>query len=155
MNKVCSAFVITLLGGVMGACSGSDPSANTNNDAVGAADAEATVVVDRSKDIVADIDFDFRIERHINLSVTHFPSEYGKINIYSGYAYFEQETGIYYPDYETRIASYIADENAQYRLSVTGENPYLVLEWLPMDGLSDEAYLLVSLDASDNYAVAF
>jgi len=111
--------------------------------------------VTASSNIIAEQDFDFRGDRLVEISFDQFPSEKGKFNIYSKYEFYDLETNIYYPDYATRLASFIAIPDQVYQLQVNDTWAYLVLEWLPMDSLSNESYLFTALNSSDTYSLHF
>jgi len=111
--------------------------------------------VTATSDISAAPDFDFRGDRLLDLSFNKFPSENGKFNIYSNYEYHDPDTNIYYPDYATRVASFIAIPEQVYQLQVNDMWTYLVFEWLPMDGLSNESYLYTALSSSDTISLDF
>lgn len=111
--------------------------------------------VTSTSNLVASADFDFRGDRDIRLSFTDFPSPTGKFVIYHGYEFYDAKTKTYYPDHTTRIASYVANTDTTYTLQALKEWQYLVLEWLPMDGKSNEQYLLLALSNNDEYQITF
>ena len=114
-------------------------------------DAEIT----STQDLVASEDFDFRSDRTITLRFEQFPSGYGKFVLYSQYDYFDTQLNLYYPDYTTRLASFIATPDQDYQIVIPSSQQFLVLEWLPMDGLSNESYQLLALNDQQRYAASF
>ena len=152
MNYLLATLSIILMT-LMSACAptteSSGSSKNTNSSDI------TNSTVTATSDISAAPDFDFRGDRLLDLSFNKFPSESGKFNIYSHYEYHDPDTNIYYPDYATRVASFIAIPGQHYQLQVNDTWSYLVLEWLPMDGLSNESYLFTTLSNSDALSLNF
>lgn len=144
-------------GSESGSTSKSPPTStgNTGTDSNTTPGSEPAPVPASSKKIIAAQNFDFKLDRQIQLQIASFPSDSGKLNIYEDYAYHDTQLGTFYPDHTTRVASFVAMTNFHYPVSVTGENRYLILEWLPMDGLSNEAYVRVNLNSNTQYVVSF
>jgi len=67
--------------------------------------------------------------------------------------FHDEEGDIYYPDHESLIANYIATKKEIYTIPIAENSKFLILEWLPMDGLSDESYLRINLNGDDNYSL--
>ncbi len=108
-----------------------------------------------TQDLVASENFDFKSDRKITLSFEQFPSNYGKLVLYSQYDYFDTELNVYYPNYTTRLASFIATPGLDYEIVIPSSQQFLVLEWLPMDGESNESYQLLALNDQQNYIAGF
>lgn len=115
----------------------------------------ATPVVTSTADLVASKEFNFRSDRTLTLSFGAFPSAEGKFVLYGSYAHFDAETNTYYPDYSTRLGSYIATPDLDYDIVVPGSQTSIMIEWLPMDGLSNETYRLLTLNGDSAYRVEF
>ena len=111
--------------------------------------------ITRTVDITADKDFSFTVGDFVDFQIYRFPSGYGKLNIYKNFDFHDTEKNIYYPDYTSLIASYSASVDLIYSVPITIENSFLILEWLPMDGLSNETYLRINLTGSTNYLLGF
>lgn len=111
--------------------------------------------VDNTSQLVADEDFDFRSDRDLTVSFPFFPSEVGKIVIYHAYEHHDTDTDTYYPDYSARVASYSAVPDYRYQIVSLRDWQHLVFEWLPMDGKSNEQYLLVTLSEDNEYILSF
>lgn len=156
-RTICLAISSMLL---LAACGGAtnEPDkapSNTQGEQNPVLPSETAQPINSSKELLADKAFDFLVDRTVKLYFTEFPSQYGKVNFYKQYAYHDQERNVYYPKYETLVASHIASTDFSYSITINPTNEYLVLEWLPMDGLSHETYLLVNLNESSNYSVKF
>jgi len=111
--------------------------------------------ITRTKDLVVSPDFDFRLDKTVTVTISQFPSDVGKVNIYNQYEYHDVELNRYYPDYATLIASYIASSETPYLVQIDKDLKQLVLEWLPMDGKSDEQYLKLDLSNEQHYVARF
>ena len=108
-----------------------------------------------TSNIIADPDFNFRVDKSIEISFLDFPSHIGKVNIYSHFEYYDETLNRYYPDNSTLIASYIASTEFIFPIQVNRNLQHLIIEWLPMDGKSDEAYLFLPLTESKRYFINF
>lgn len=123
---------------------------------IDAADPNSTSTqITNTSDLVASSDFDFRNDRDISINFSDFPSEVGKFVVYHAYEHYEPETKTYYPDHTSRIASYVANRDITYTIQSLKEWQYLVFEWLPMDGNSNEQYMLVALSDQNDYTLSF
>ncbi|KZY66508.1 hypothetical protein A3742_12835 [Oleiphilus sp. HI0071] len=111
--------------------------------------------ISSTKELVASESFDFKSDRMITLSFEQFPSSYGKFVIYSQYDFYDTQLDTYYPNYSTRLASFIATPNLDYDIIIPSTQQFLVLEWLPMDGKSNESYQLLALNEQQSYAANF
>ena len=111
--------------------------------------------VTATKDMVAELSFDFNPVKTVYLNFSRFPSEFGKINIYKRYEYHNEQSNTFYPDHRSMLASYIASTDTLFSLALTEQDQYLILEWLPMDGLSDEAYRRLDIESASQYTVGF
>mgnify|MGYP000674478618 CR=1 FL=1 len=147
-----TTILMTLLTACAPSTDTTDTSKNTNSSIN---DNAVNTSVKATADINAEPEFDFRGDRLIELSFDQFPSGKGKFNIYSNYEHHDPDTNIYYPDYATRVASFIAMPGQNYHLQVNDLWTYLVFEWLPMDGLSNEGYLHTVLSNSDTFSLDF
>lgn len=158
-KQIFYPVVLTLL---LSACGGGGGENVTN---VGSSNNEASTSgnigqdssssVTATRNLVADESFRFTLDREVSLRFSGFPSNYGKVNIYFDYEYHDSQSGTYYPDHRTLLASYVASTQWDYTVMITPEHRYLVLEWLPMDGLSNESYQIVELNNQSSYYVGF
>jgi len=126
------------------------PSEDSSNQGI-----PAEKVIEQTGALVAEQSFDFKTERDINFNFKAFPSLVGKYNVYTQYAHYDHNLDKYYPDYSTLVASYVATPHLNYPLQVNNNWDYLILEWLPMDGLSNETYMKVDLDSQTMYSLSF
>ncbi len=154
-RNLAGLAIILLCSGCGGGGGGNGGSGDDNASQNGPSHPSETPVVTGTADLVASKDFDFRSDRTITLNFNSFPSSYGKFVVYGRHEYFDRETATYFPDYATRIASFIANPELDYQFNVPGTQRSLVIEWLPMDGLSNEAYHLVNLTSAGEYQVQF
>ena len=155
MNRIIKLLSIVVIVSSATAC------APTKDESVGnvpineAPQSSGANQISNTSDLIANPDFDFRNDRDISLAFSSFPSELGKFVIYHAYEHFEPETKTYYPDHTSRVASYVANTNITYTFQSLKEWQYLVFEWLPMDGRSNEQYMLVALSDDNEYTLSF
>jgi len=116
---------------------------------------ESNNQVTSTNEIVADTDFSFRIDESISISFQDLPSEIGKVNIYSQYEHYDAFLDLYYPNNSSLLASYIASTDIGFPVQVNSTWSYLILEWLPMDGKSDETYVFLPLTDTARYVISF
>lgn len=137
-------------------CYGCAPSGEGASDGAGAAvDTETVDSVSSTQNLVASESFDFRSDRTIELRFQSFPSGNGKFVLYSQFEYFDDISQTYYPDYSTRMASFIANPDLVYEITLPSSQQFIVMEWLPMDGLSNEEYQLLALNTGKTYQASF
>lgn len=111
--------------------------------------------INSTSQLVAQADFDFKSDRSLSISFDTFPSSYGTFIIYGDFERYDSNLDIYYPNYMTRIAIFIADPDLIYNVVVPSDQTFLILEWLPMDGKSHETYQYLALSDSSEYSARF
>lgn len=152
-------FIYALIGMFCAACAPSDDQAEPTN--TGSAQTAQEQSQDDDNEInltsqlVANADFDFKNERMLSLSFEKFPSSDGTFVIYGDFERYDSNLDIYYPNYMTRIAIFIADPTLIYNVIVPLDQAFLILEWLPMDGKSHETYQYLALSESNEYSAQF
>lgn len=134
---------------------GCAPTGGGEEDSASSGSTSGDTVITATEDLVASSTFNFRSDRSIAISFEDFPSETGKFVVYSQFDHFDAQANTYYPDYSTRLASFVANPELVYELVIPSSQQFLVLEWLPMDGLSHEQYQLLALNSNDQYSASF
>lgn len=98
-----------------------------------------------TEELVADADFDFRLDRVIELIVTD-PGEPGALHIY--HRSEVADVGVIAFDPMSRITTIRPDIESQWRITINNTWEQLIVHWVPMTAAALEQIQTVPLDAS-------
>lgn len=98
----------------------------------------------QSEAIVADEQFDFRIDSEINLSINAPKGEQGVAHIY-GASDPNVPAGFAFPDFTSRITSINPALNPKALFSYSGADNTLWVQWVPTSSKSNEQLIQIAL----------
>lgn len=155
MNKtlITGALALTLMGcGGGGGGSTSTPT-TTTPPVTETPTTPTTPVVLKTEDLVADSNFDFRIDMDLTLILEQLPQYQGMVNVYYDYEHHDVVNDIYYPNYETRVLSFSPQVTTNIEFQVSKNWQQLVVEFVPTQAEGVEMYK--KLDLSNNTTLGF
>lgn len=103
---------------------------------------------------VIDPAFDFRIDRDVTLLLESQPAGKGVVNVYFDYEHYDQNTGTYYPKYDTRVLSFHPSATNKVDIQINKNWQHLIVEFVPTEANGTELYQRVDLSYAGNQ-VAF
>ena len=133
--KVISFFSLSLF---LNACGGGETSAPEPE--LSSAPPPSTSTPATTDTLVVSASFDFRIDSTINLYMNELPDGPGVLHIYYKHAYYDADSGAYYPDYGTLVASWRPTMTSSLTIAFNKTWDGLVFAWVPETATGVELY---------------
>ena len=147
-SKNIFAIIVTAL--TLTACGGGTPSQTIDNVVV-----EKPEPATGTASIVAAEDFTFKVDIEKTISVNTAPTEEGIVRIYSTYEHFDANTGDYYPDPHTLLASFSPSQTSSFDFQMLEGKDYVVVEFTPASPSGVSTYRKIDIGAEKEILVDF
>lgn len=84
-----------------------------------------------TSELVAPADFDFRVDRDVQVNLSNGQNIQGVINVYHATAFYDDSLDKHYPDYNSLVASWRVSAGEQYTLMLNSNWQSVLFEWVP------------------------